>query len=807
MKKIHLICNAHLDPMWQWEWEDGAAACLATFYSAAELADEFDYIFCHNEALLYKYVKEYDPKLFGRIKELVKAGKWHIMGGWFLQPDCNMPSGESLVRQIQEGKKFFLEEFGVFPSTAINFDSFGHNAGLPQIMKKCGQDSYMFCRPMPGFLDLKDDVFDWQGVDGSTVHACRIVDENLYTNALGNALEEIKRKVKVWSDNGKDVAVALWGVGNHGGGPSRKDLKDIKEFQRQGGCEVIHSTPEEAFKDLPINEKMTGSLHHFSVGCYSSMTSLKQRCIRLENELFTAEKLCSVAEMKGVMEYPREELAQSMYDLLYGQFHDLITGTSIKAAEQACIRMLEHGLEIVARIKARALFKVAGKEKRAAQNANPVFVFNPNPYPLYTTVESEIRNISNNIRTKRLLANVFQDGQLIVSQIAKERSYINYESMKRVAFDAVLKALDVTRFDVYFEKREEPERREMNGDFVYESDWGRAVVDGVSGLPKSFVVGGKEYLGGAAFIPYVCDDNEDPWGMSKEQLTHFNENPVKARLGDVSKGVFSGLKNISVIEDGDIFTEIESLHDVLDSKIRIGVKLYKNHPYIDVNVTVFWNEIGKMLKIEVPAGRTGKAVGQISYGTEELISDGREHPRQRFLAIEQGKGDYLALLNNCVYGCSAEENVLRVTLLRGLAYCAHPIEDLPLVPQDRLAYRVENGVREFNFRLIAGKERELERLATEYCQKIYTANFFPHGTGETEETNITIDNKNIVLTAMKKGERTNGYVFRLFNNSAQPACTQLSCRGKVIGVSFGKYEIKTVVYSDGHLREIDELII
>ena len=262
-------------------------------------------------------------------------------------------------------------------------------------------------------------------------------------------------------------------------------------------------------------------------------------------------------------------------------------------------------------------------------------------------------------------------------------------------------------------------------------------------------------------------------------MKNFNKNPVKACLGDVSKGVFSGLKNISVIEDGDIFTEIESLYDVLDSKIRIGVKLYKNHPYIDVNVTVFWNEIGKMLKIEVPAGRKGKAVGQISYGTEELISGGQKHPRQRFLAVEQGDGDYLALLNNCVYGCSAEENVLRVTLLRGLAYCAHPIEDLPLVPQDRLAYRVENGLREFNFRLIVGKETELERLATEYCQKIYTANFFPHGTGATDETNITVDNRDIVLTAMKKGERTEGYVFRLFNNSTQPACAQLNCRGNI----------------------------
>ena len=109
MKEVHLICNAHLDPIWQWEWEEGAAAALSTFRSAADLADEFDYIFCHNEVTLYKYIEEYAPALFARIKELIRIGKWRIMGGWYLQPDCNMPSGEAFVRQIGLGRKYFQE--------------------------------------------------------------------------------------------------------------------------------------------------------------------------------------------------------------------------------------------------------------------------------------------------------------------------------------------------------------------------------------------------------------------------------------------------------------------------------------------------------------------------------------------------------------------------------------------------------------------------------------------------------------------------------------------------------------------------
>ena len=138
MKELHLICNAHLDPVWQWDWNEGATAALATFYSAVDIAEEYDYVFCHNEALLYEFVEQYDPKLFERIRGLVKAGKWHIMGGWYIQPDCNIPSGEGFVRQIETGLRYFKEKFGVRPSVAVNFDSFGHTQGLVQILNKCG---------------------------------------------------------------------------------------------------------------------------------------------------------------------------------------------------------------------------------------------------------------------------------------------------------------------------------------------------------------------------------------------------------------------------------------------------------------------------------------------------------------------------------------------------------------------------------------------------------------------------------------------------------------------------------------------
>jgi alpha-mannosidase len=248
MKTMHLVCNAHLDPVWQWPWEEGAAAAISTFRVAADLCDSFDgFVFNHNEAILYRWVEEYEPALFARIQRLVAAGRWHIMGGWYLQPDCNMPSGESFVRQILLGKVYFREKFAVEPTTAINFDSFGHTRGLVQILAKSGYDSYLFCRPDRDVLPLPANDFTWAGYDGSTITAHRSIE--FYNSALGHADDKIRR----WLDKCRDhpVALCLWGIGNHGGGHSRiGHVQALMEetaasFTQRGKLWLDSSTPRQ----------------------------------------------------------------------------------------------------------------------------------------------------------------------------------------------------------------------------------------------------------------------------------------------------------------------------------------------------------------------------------------------------------------------------------------------------------------------------------------------------------------------------------------------------------------------------------
>ena len=165
---------------------------FSTFRAAADFCEEFDnFVFCHNEALLYRWIEEYEPELFERIRRLVKAGKWHIMGGWYLQPDCNMPSGESIIRQMQLGRAYFSEKFGVSNNTAVNFDPFGHNRGLVQLMAKAGYDSYLIMRPYEADMKLPSNDFVWVGYDGSEVMVHRL--DMGYNSALGKAREKVEQ--------------------------------------------------------------------------------------------------------------------------------------------------------------------------------------------------------------------------------------------------------------------------------------------------------------------------------------------------------------------------------------------------------------------------------------------------------------------------------------------------------------------------------------------------------------------------------------------------------------------------------------
>ena len=215
--RVHLICNAHLDPIWQWDWEEGLTETLSTFETAADLMEEYpEFVFNHNESLLYEWTQTYRPDLFERIKKWVKAGRWIISGGWYLQPDCNAPCGESFVRQALEGRRFFREHFGVAPKVAYNLDPFGHHGNMPQILKKTGFEMYVHFRPGPNEKEIDDFLYRWKGIDGSEVSALRPPCGWYNTGNSDLLREKIEKMRELAQSEDRDVTV-FWGAGDHGG--------------------------------------------------------------------------------------------------------------------------------------------------------------------------------------------------------------------------------------------------------------------------------------------------------------------------------------------------------------------------------------------------------------------------------------------------------------------------------------------------------------------------------------------------------------------------------------------------------------
>jgi len=805
---LHLICNAHLDPYWQWEWEEGAAAAVSTFRTAADCCDLSDsFIFCHNEVILYQWVELFEPELFRRIRRLVKAGRWHIMGGWYLQPDCNMPCGESLVRQMLIGKRWFLEKFGVEPHTAINFDSFGHTRGLVQILRKGGYDSYIALRlgdnpqPPPEFI--------WVGYDGSEIIVKR--DECWYSTPLGQAAEKV-REVKEQFRRGRPVTMRLWGVGNHGGGPSRKDVEDLDAYiAATTDCEIKHSTPEAFFEALRASgmslPRVERDLNPAMIGCYTSQVRIKQKHRLLENELYATEKMLATAAMQGRLRYPGDDLRAAMQDLATAQFHDILPGSSVQNVEDAALRLLDHGLEILSRQKARAFFALAAGQSPAADGEIPILIYNPHPWPVTGVWECEFGLADFNFKEQFTLAKAFQNGRELPSQIEKENSNLNADFRKRIAFAAELAPASMNRFDCRLEvapARPKPRQQTVDGKIRFDNGEMRVEIDAATGWLTRYAVGGVDYLQPGAFRLLVMKDNEDPWGMLVRQ--YREEDGQFSLLSPAEGSRFSGLRpenvieSVRVIEDGPVRLVIEAVFGFRNSFAVQTYKLPRHGTELEIQVRVFWNEKNRMLKWSVPTRLSGsRCLGQVACGIESLPVTGDELVSQQWLmVVDDERRLALSVANDGLYGSDCKDGELRLSLVRSPAYCGHPIGDRPIVPQDRFLPRIDQGERLYTFRVNAsGLEERLAAIGREALvlnQKPMALSFFPSGHGEPPQPGAQIDDPVVQLQAVKQAEDGAGWIVRLFNasDSARTARLSIPPLGVKTRARLGAFELKTL---------------
>lgn len=829
-KRIHLISNAHIDPVWQWEWEEGAAAALSTFRTAADFCEEYgDYVFNHNEALLYQWVEEYEPELFARIQKLVRAGNWHIMGGWYLQPDCNMPSGEGFMRQISVGKAYFQEKFGISPTTAVNFDSFGHSRGLVQILTKNGFDSYIHTRPGPDRLSLPGSVYEWVGYDGSSVAAFRA---ECYGNGYGQLEGRIRRLIAEFPED--DFTLLLWGMGDHGGGASRPDLEAIARLRKEfPQIELLQSTPEAYFRELKTNGKSLprhcGDLNPWAPGCYTTQIRIKQKYRQLESWYFMTEKMVAAAYSQNLIPDEGKELEEALHDLLLAQFHDYLTGTSVQPAEEMGIRILDHGLELCSRIRARAFFALARGQKRAEADEIPILIFNPHPYAVEDDFSCEFMLWDQNWSDQFYLPQVFDEmGNALPSQAEQEESHIPIDWRKRVVFHAALAPMQMNRFNCKFTLVQggrpiAPLRREADC-LIFETPRLRVAINCVTGLIDEYRRDGERYTAPGAFCLRVLRDSCDAWGMTVSEFRDYigTFSLLDEMAGSRLSCLDRPLPSVRVIENADARAVVEALFGYEDSKAVVRYILSKHSTAIDIEVRLYWNEKQKMVKLEIPSLLDApQCIGQVAYGLENLPGNGRENVSQQFVMLRElqegetgicperrtvtghtrGKG--LLLINNGTYGSSVEENALLVTLLRSPGYTGHPLgPDRRVMPDDRFSAYIDQGERLYRFRFEGGPADTLLAAAGRKAQEFHEApmglSFFPHGTeGERKPLpGLELDSApSVVCTAFYRTAEGK-YLLRLFNplDTAQTAVIRIPPLERTDRIQIPPYEFVTREY-------------
>ena len=784
MKRVHLICNAHLDPIWQWTWDEGISAVIATFKSAADLAEEFDYIFCHGEALLYEMIEKNAPDLFARIQALVKQGKWHISGGWYLQPDCLMPSGETFLRHISVGKEYFREKFGVENFVATNYDSFGHSVGLVQILAKSGYKGYLICRPAKDSqIDYPSRFFKWTSPDGSSIV---VSHSSCYNSALGQAAGKIEYEVSAravgmlgaekTSDEGQemqDIDYVLWGVGNHGGGPSRKDLRDIANLKIQD-TELIHSSPEALFSDNlnVVGEKKT-SLITCMPGCYSSMARVKQAYRRAENLFYATEKMLTVSSLAG-LKVDYRDFAEAQKKLLLASFHDILPGSCIEEGEKEGLGLLSSCEKTMKEYRTQAFLYLVMNQPCAKEGEYPVFVFNYLPYEVTMPMEVEFTLADQNwseefCYTPRVCD---ENGNELSSQLVKEDSTLNLDWRKRIVFEGTLKPLSITRFSVRVEA---------------------TPIFGKQTYPVSL----EEVIPAPALLD-AYEDTADPWGMSAEELKSVGKNPTPFRLATEKEtgeicGVKKDLSPVRIIEDGAVVKTVESVYTLGNTSAILQYKLYKNQPYMDIKATIEYGDKNTLIRLKLPIPeeyKDGASVGDGPFVWEEKPST--EITFQRWVGVQNGATMY-AVINDGVYAGKVEDGYIHLTLLRGSGYCMHPIGARDLYPTDRYLPRIENGRYIYNIRLFTGKVDEVEKMAQAFNEPPYAMNIFPTG-GQTKAIPVQVDGK-VTLTTAKAYD--DGDLFRLYNPcDSEEKFTVTLATNQMQGLAAPR-EVVTVLYKDG----------
>jgi len=785
---FHMIGNAHIDPVWLWNWPEGYQEIKATFRSALDrLNEDEQFIFTTSSAAHLAWIEENEPDMFEEIRARVEEGRWALVGGWWVQPDCNLPGGEGFVRQGLYGQRYLHERFGRTADVGYNPDSFGHANTLPQILLKSGLRSYTFMRPGPHEQGLPSRLFWWQGPDGSRVLSFRIPYEYCTT---GKDLEPHVRKCMTETDLDLAELMCFYGVGNHGGGPTRENLASIRRMNDDPAFpELRFSHPSRYFEAVrdsgaPV---WADELQHHAVGCYAAHSGVKRWNRHAELALIRAEKLASLATALTGLPYPHADLERAWKRVLFNHFHDILAGTSIESAYDDARHEYGEALATARRVTNAAIQRVSWRVRIPHVEGTRVFVvFNPHAWPVRVPVEHEVGGLPAAFRLTGA------DGRDVPAQVVRSEATVS-GWRGRLAWLAELPAFGHATFTAQ-PGTPAADRTPDAGPLHLQNDALRVEFDPDTGGIARLVDrrANVEVFQGVAGAGVVMRDDSDTWSHG----VHAYHDHV---------GTFAGA-SVTLVEQGPARASVRTVAQFGRSTLEQQFIVYGDTDWVEVRVRVDWHERHRLLKLAFPAHlQFAQATYEAPYGVTTRPGNGHEEPGGRWVDLSgvhrpTGEVRGVSVINDAKSSYSVTESTLYLTVLRSPVIAHHD----PYVPTSDGHYRYLDQGEQFFTYWIYPHERmwrhaNTPRLAAALTeQPVVIPETYHDGPFAPAASHLHAEPDNVTVSAVKRAEDGGGWVLRIVETHGRACQARLAVPflQRDLTSRLGAFEIKTLYLPD-----------
>lgn len=741
------IGHTHIDVAWMWRLEQTRAKAVRSFATELALMDEYpEHYFTSSQPQLYQFVKEDCPEIYERIKERVAEGRWEVEGAMWLEADCNLSSGESLIRQILHGKRFMKEEFDVESKVLWLPDVFGYSAALPQILKKTGVDTFVTSK-----IHWNDtnhfpyDTFMWKGVDGSEVFTqyitgaedyAKLSDSDMYStyNAKLAPLAVAKGWKIYQQKNLNNEILVSFGHGDGGGGVTREMIEMHRRMQHgiPGVPKTRITTVGDTLSRIKKNvegkkvPKWFGELYlEYHRGTYTSMAKNKRYNRKAEFLLQQTEAASVTNKTLLGGEYAKDALYDGWTTILLNQFHDIIPGSSIREVYEDSE---EQYLALFAENEKRYADAVAALAENVSKEG--VFVYNPTGVSQSGVVECEGKSY--------FVKDVPAYGWTVIAKdTCSNESKTLFVSANRMENDFFVLELD------------------EKGTFT-------SIYDKVNG--RQVLTAGQRGNMLQAF-----DDH--PYNYDNWELSHYYTEKMW-EIDDVS--------DIQVVEKSDVSASLKITRKFLNSTIEQTITIYKDIPRIDFDTNADWHEQHIFVKAAFPVDiMSDKATYEIQYGAVERpahMNTSWDSAKYEVCAqkwADFAEADYgVALLNDCKYGHDIHDGVMRLSLIKCGTY-PNPVAD--------------QGVHQFKYSLMphGGTWRDANVAKEAYAFNCPLVAVATEGAGSlpAEYSFVEATAENIFITVAKEACDSDRIVLRAYESQGRRTKTGIQCGFAVNAVS------------------------